>query len=234
MNKKLAMPSFLFFLLLEATGYSQSFFNLDFEGATINRDPSSPYAPYAVYSSSALPGWTAYISGVSQNEIIYDTVPLAAPEVTLQDHNGFRQPPQGNYAVMLWGPFNPSENPAEHNTVAIGQAARIPLSSMSIEFFGDMGGMQITFDGQPLNFVTLSTGSDYNVYGADVSAFAGQAGVLMFTDPWYSNTHGGPGFIDSISFLSTAVPEPRTITFVALAAGLAATSRLLHKRPQFP
>jgi hypothetical protein len=198
-----------------ATGhcFSQGFVNLNFENATIM--PDSNY-PFAIYAINAIPGWIAYISGVPQTDIIYNTVPLGAPEETLQGTNGFISAISGKYSVMLWGEFNPSQNLFATNSAAIGQTGQIPLSAQSLSFWGAIGGMQVTFNGQPLAFLTIGSTANYNIYAADISACAGQTGQLLFTDPNYGNTYGGPATIDHIQFSSSSVPEPSEFALAAL------------------
>src|SRR5476651_290237 len=125
------------FIVLFQNGHAQGFVNLDFEDAVI----TSGGHPFEAVASDAFPGWTAYISGVPQTYIVYNTVPLGAAEVTLQGINGFISPISGNYTPMLWGAFNPSGNPNfESDSAAIGQTGQIPLSTKSIMFWGKIGG----------------------------------------------------------------------------------------------
>ena len=58
--------------------FSQGFVNLDFESATITQVPGFPYF---VYASNAIPAWTAYLGGNSQEIIGYDTVSLGGAAV---------------------------------------------------------------------------------------------------------------------------------------------------------
>ncbi len=190
---------------------SQGFQNFDFENATITTDPSSPYYPYGVYTSSAIPGWTAYISGVPQTDIIYNTRPLDAAEVTLQ---GTQQtnassftPIDGNFTVELFG----ASIYAPQQSAAIGQTGQIPTNTMSLIFLGYS--TDVSFDGQSLSLILLDSTPNYNVYGADISAFAGRTGELLFTAQPQSLD-----IIDDIQFSPSAVPEPSKFAFGALGA----------------
>jgi len=200
-----------FALLSNVSG--QGFVNLDFESANIVNDPQGSY-PWSVYTSDAIPGWTAYIAGTPVSDIWHNEVPLGAPEVTLQGTNNILGLPliQKNYFVMLWGAFS---NPAG-GSAAIGQTGKIPLSAQSLVFWGTIGGMQVTFNGQPLTFLPTGVTANYTIYAADISTYAGQTGQLLFTDPYYTNTQGGPASIDNIQFSSAAVPEPSIFSLFSI------------------
>ncbi len=195
---------------------AQGFQNLNFENATIVID-NSQGSPF-VYATNAIPHWTTYVSGVPQTDAVYNSVPLSDPQVTLQGaNNGLYPPVQGTYFVMLWGQFNPGNYPDFNtNTAAIGQTGQIPLSSLSLTFWGTIGGMQATFNGQPLDFLVTGSIANYTIYSADISAYAGQTGQLLFTDPCYGNNFGGPAIIDNIQFSSSPVPEPSALGLFAL------------------
>ena len=119
---------------------------------------------------------------------------------------------------MLWGQFNPSgnSNASETNSAAIGQTGQIPFSAKSLTFWGTIGGMQATFNGLPIDFIVTGSTANYTIYSADISAYAGQTGQLLLTDPYYGNALGGPATIDNIQFSSTAVPEPCAFALAAL------------------
>lgn len=173
---------------LSGAGYSQVFLNLNFEASTIGGADSDQFA----LASNAIPGWTAYIGGISQSTIWYNDVPLSAAEVTLQSSNnihGWPPPVQGKYCVMLWGNFNPSQGSFYTNSAAIGQTGQIPPWANTITFWGTLGGMQASFAGHSLNFIQSGTAVNYNIYTADISNYAGQTGELLFDDPFYYTTY---------------------------------------------
>jgi len=90
--------------------YSQSFVNLNFESSVIVTNGAPQFG---VVASDAIPGWTAYLSGVPQTYIIYNQVPGSDAAVTLQgtNNNSSYPPIQGAYFVMLWGQYNPGNYP---------------------------------------------------------------------------------------------------------------------------
>ena len=223
--KKLSVILLLFSIRL---AFYQGFVNLNFENAVIV--PISSESPFLVNASQAIPGWTSYISGGPAPYVVYNTVPLSAAAVTLQGtNNGLYPNIQGKYFVMLWGQFNPSQNNTSTNTAAIGQTGQIPLPSRTLLFWGLLGGMQATFAGNALNFIQTGSTTDYNIYSADITAYAGQTGQLLFTDPNWSNSLGGPSKLDNIQFSSSPIPEPSALALSALG-GLFFARRRWNKK----
>ena len=192
---------------------AQGFVNLNFESAQLSAYGAGGLVP----ATNAIPNWTAYIGGAPQTNVLYNSITGAAPDVILEGtNNGYFPKVQGNYFLMLWGEFNPLQNTTHTNSAAIGQTGQIPLSAQSISFWGTIGGMQATFNGQPIDFIVTGSTANYTIYSADISAYAGQTGQLLFNDPYYGGTFGGPATIDNIQFSSTAVPEPSVFALAAL------------------
>jgi hypothetical protein len=71
----------------------------------------------------------------------------------------------------------------------------------------------VAFNGQNLSFQAIGAGANYTVYGADVSAYAGQTGELRFTAP-VQNT----ALLDNIQFSNLPVPEPGVFALSAFGA----------------
>jgi len=68
----------------------------------------------------------------------------------------------------------------------------------------------------------LNATANYTVFGADISAYAGQTGELLFTAPWQGEP-GQSGFeedgmVDNIQFSSSPIPEPNEFSLVGLGA----------------
>lgn len=188
-------------------GFSQSFVNLNFESAVIN---SNGAPAFNVVANSAIPGWTAYVGGNAQNYIIYNTINLDNAGVSIQGANTAipsLQPIQGNYSIFLQGasPF------AQQQSAAIGQTGQIPLTALSLIFWGSLSSSDVSFDGQDLSLTQLGSTANYNIYGADVSALAGQTSQLLFTA-----NPGGSFFLDNIQFSTSAVPEPSAFGLFAV------------------
>jgi hypothetical protein len=187
-------------------GHSQGTFrNLAFENPI---PPLVRDASFMVPSSNAIPGWTAYISGVPQASIVYNTRPLDAAAVTLQGTNSDSLAPiQGNYTVALFGasPFAPQQS------AAIGQTGQIPADSESLLFYASSLSLQVTFGGQPIPLVQVGSGTGYIILGGDISSFAGQTAELLFTSPPQTAS-----LLDRILFSNQPIPEPSVLALGAV------------------
>jgi hypothetical protein len=208
--------SLIFAVLALCNGaIAQSFENLDFEQSTI-----------VSYGIADVPGWTEYNGWNDVNysggmTVIYNNNPLDDSGVSLVGTNYSTPAIQGIYSILLLGgtPF------AENSTTgsAIGQTAQIPQNAQSITYWGlSENALTITFDGHLLSFNALNATANYTVFGADISAYAGQTGELLFTAPWQGEP-GQSGFeedgmVDNIQFSSSPIPEPNEFSLVGLGA----------------
>jgi hypothetical protein len=204
--------AFLMVLLLTSghAGFSQDFQNLDFEDATIIPDPSSMYYPEAVYASNAVPGWTVTGCFLGPNDVVYDSASLGSTSVSILDTNGGAFDGAA-YSVLLYGGGTAT-------AASISQTATVPVSAESILFEAQNGGypggiiLVVSLGGQNLSYFALSNGPNYTLYGADISAFAGQREQLMFSALEGENFWN----IDDIQFSSSPVPEPSELALAAL------------------
>jgi hypothetical protein len=136
------------------------------------------------------------------------------------DTNGHAFTPltiEGKY--FAWFVGSDPNSPFAVSSISLGQTGQVPVAAKSILFWAvNQGGMQVTFNGFILNFSAISSTANYTVYGADISAYAGQVGLLIFSAP-----PGAGGKLDNIQF-STAVitPEPSSLALVALGSLLLA------------
>lgn len=199
------------FFLSQAV-FGQGFVNLNFEQAIIKPDPSSPYYPYAVYASNAIPGWTATGGNLGPNEILYNDLSLGAPCISLSGTNP--APLNGAYSVGLYGgAFFPG-----NVGVSISQTGMVPVFAQSIQFDAQISSapgsiLLVSLGGQNIPFSAISTGSNYTVYGGDISAFAGQVEPLVFTAPQGNNNFSE---IDDIQFSASPIPEPSVLSLFGL------------------
>ena len=164
----------------------------------------------AVAVTNALPWWTAF-GGTNQLSTIFYDVTSAFTEVQLWDTNSALPIIGGTFSVGLLGG-------------SINQAGVVPTNAMSLMFgayfIGSVHALDVSFAGQTLPFVPLSSNPNYTVSGADIGGFAGQAGSLAFS---------GTGFmLDDIEFSSQPIPEPSSAVFGLLSLGglLLSTLRL--------
>lgn len=219
-------------LVLCRSGQAQGFANLNFEQSTI---VSSSPSGYGFDSGTAnVPGWTEYNAPFDSNyaggmTIGYNNQTLDAAGIQVEGTNYWSPAIQGKYSILIFG--GDSWNSAQDtNGAAIGKTGQIPLGTQSITYWGySYNNLQITFGGQSLSFYAISSTASYTIYQADVSAYAGQTGELLFYAPWYyiGNHDGitGGGMIDNIQFSTAAVPEPSTFALTAFGGLLLAFRR---------
>jgi hypothetical protein len=192
---------------------AQGFVNLDFEHPILPLSPIFDTVPTA----NAIPGWAAYYGGPA-GYIGYDNVSLGGAGVFLEDTNATSYSPvgisllpiQGNYSVLL----EASAYLSDPLPASIRQTGTVPVTAESLTFFGILAGnLQVTFNGQPLSFMSISNALNYTIWGADISAYAGQTGELLFTAPVQH-----AALIDNIQFSSQPIPEPGEFALAALGA----------------
>ncbi len=207
------------------SGCAQSFVNLDFEDSVITT--SQPAWWFAGNTGAAdVPGWTEY-SGYGDNiysggsTLIYNNQTLDDSCVALFDTAYPLPAVQGNYSIFLYGGSIYADNPRAG--AAIGQTGQIPLGTKSITYWGTVD-FNVTFDGQLLSFSAVSSKPNHTVYQADISAYAGQIGQLLFTAPWPNYQ----GLLDNIQFSASPIPEPTSFGLFGLA-GLLMTFRLWRR-----
>jgi len=127
-------------------GFAQGFENLDFEAANV-----SAYGAGSIPATNGIPGWTAYVNGSQVSQILYNTINLDEPAVTIQGTNSSSLTPiQGNVSVLL----QRGSVYAIGSSSAIGQTGQIPITAQSITFWG--GDNYVSFNGQPLSIVLLA------------------------------------------------------------------------------
>jgi hypothetical protein len=119
---------------------------------------------------------------------------------------------QGNYSVFLQG--GSIYYPGGTNGASIGQTGQIPATAQSIIFWGNA--LQVTFNGQILSFIDISNALNYTIWRADISAYAGQTGELLFTAHWFN----GQGMIDNIQFSTLPIPEPSVLGLFSMCTAI--------------
>jgi hypothetical protein len=204
-----------------------SFTNLDFEAARITLDTSSPYYPYAAIATRALPGWSFDGFRPGGSDIGYDSGTAGSAAVSIHDTNtylGLVPILQGRYSAFLQGEYTFNPNAV---SVSLWQTGQIPLNAQSMTFWGGdfAATFQITFNGQYIPFGIIGSGANYNIYGGDISAFAGQTGELRFTA--LPRTESG---IDNIQFSNQPIPEPSGLVLFGLGTLFLSIYRFTARR----
>jgi hypothetical protein len=186
-----------------------------------------------------LPGWNASIGGVALTEVLQNNYTLGEASIDIFSPNWNSPDPgiiDGNYTVYLQSGGNPYGGGSAN--ASIFQTGTIPVGDHSLEFKAWNtpsidSAFSLSFAGNSLSPVVLSSGQTasgqtYNVYGADISTYAGQTGELEFT----SIVTGAPSWteFDDITFSTTTVtPEPNTLA-LAVMGGLALAARRWRKK----
>jgi len=197
------------------TGYGQGFVNLDFEDATIVPIPGYPYHADA---NQALPGWTAYRGSGQLTSIEYNSTPTGSTDVSILDPQCYVSSLDGVYSVYLAGGVG-----ALATQATIKQTGTVPNSAQSIAFiakhYGPANGvLAITLGGQSIPFAVIASGSAYNEYGGSIpTALAGQSAELVFS-ALRTTVAGNDWEIDNIQFSPVAIPEPSSLSVIALSA----------------
>ena len=83
----------------------------------------------------------------------------------------------------------------------------------------------LSLGGQTLSLIPLGVGSNYTLYGADISLFAGQVENLTITALAAPNS---ADYFDSIVFSPSTVPEPSGLALATLGALLIGFRRSRH------
>jgi hypothetical protein len=189
---------------------AQGFINLDFESANISGyTPGSSDVPI----SAAIPGWTGSYGNNQTTQVCYDGISIGGAVISVIDDNApVFQPLQGNFSVFLFGGGGGGPS------ASISQTGTIPAGTESIlmDAWTSDASPVVAIDGQPINMVAVQAFANYTLYAGDVSAYAGQAVTLSFTDP--PPSVGGPSMfeLDDIAFSPNTVPEPNTLALVVM------------------
>ena len=201
----------IFFIVRVQAGSSQGFVNLNFESAqVVPLTTGALFPPYSIARTNALPGWTVYLGSDQQSQITYNDPSAGSTWVSLiATNDSYDSPLSGQYSVLLQGGLTQS-------TATISQTAVVPVSAISLIFEGlanPSASLSVSLGGQNLNYFMLASSSNYNLYGADISTFAGTSQQLAFSVP---NGVQNNWVLDSIQFSSTPIPEPSVLGLSAL------------------
>lgn len=214
---KTAISSFVLLSLFFAVPSSNaqgSFQNLDFESGTLVPIPGDRYN--RVYFDQAFPGWRGYVGTNQEAAAFHNAIFICCSGVTLS--GGGSQPQlaiEGTYSVLLHAAWDiNTQQPAD---TSIAQTGFIPPEARSLLFRAPTALGLVSLGGSLVPVIPLSTSSNYTVYGADISAWAGQQTELRFTAVAPATLDHFWG-LDSIQFSTTPVPEPSIFALFAVAA----------------
>jgi hypothetical protein len=223
----------LFFVLSD---FAQGTFeNLNFEQANLTPIPAGQFGG-EVPISSALPGWSGSIGGVSATEVLQNNTTLGQASIDILGPSWNSGPGiiDGNYSVYLQSGGTPGNSTTPAN-VSLWENGTIPANANSLEFSAwnqspATAIFTVSFAGNSLSPVLLSSaqspsGQPYNVYGVNLSSYAGQTGELEFTSVFNQNGSSWTE-LDDISFSTTAVPEPNSILLTGIGGLVFAWYRL--------
>jgi hypothetical protein len=206
-------PGVIALVLLQTCG-GQSFVNLDFEDANV-----TGYAPgtYGIPVVDAFPGWSAsYTSAnagtVEASSVWYDGISLAGAFISINDTNTdfYLKPIDCNYSAFLFG----GEEPQLGLTSAtLSQTGLVPVGTksliFSVQYAFNATALIVSVNGQPLSASQNST-----TY--DISSFAGHTVTLSFTESAPAGNPPGLAILDDIIFSPDPVPEPGTVSLIAI------------------
>ncbi len=203
----------------------QGFVNLDFESANLAPTPPGQFGGQ-VSSTDAMPGWTGFLGTNQITQVLQNNYTLGNASIDILGPN-WSSPPviAGRFTIML----QPGRDPFGSGIIvgaSISQGGLIPVNAQSIQFKAStFSSFAVSLDGQNLSLISLGTGPNYTLYGADLSPFAGQVRTLAITALPAPNT---PNYFDSIVFSPEAVPEP--CVFGLLAVGSLLLGRRLRSK----
>lgn len=179
-----------------------TFQNLDFESARVVFTSTNFDESKNIATTNALPGWSVFLGTNQLFEIPYNASGASYHPISLY----------GTNAAVLAGYFDVGMG----SPAAISQTGLIPNGSETLLFDAYSSLFLVSLGGQTLSYAAISNalnsyGNSYTIYGADISAFAGQTETLTFS---------GYGIVDNIQFSPEAVPEPSAISFFCLGSGV--------------
>ena len=212
-----------------------TFQNLAFESAKL-----VPLSGGLYDFNQAFPGWAGYIAGVPTGVGDYNNLNLDGAGFSIIDSNysnGLGLPSgliQGMYTAVLMGGISGLNQPSD---ATLAQTSLVPVTAQSLQFkaqfvgFSPSASFNVTLDGTTLSLIPLASGTNYTLYGADISAWAGQTADLAFTAiaerPHFNADYL---FLDAIQFSDQRTPEPGVLSLSFLGA-LVLGWRALRRRP---
>jgi hypothetical protein len=187
----------------------QSFIDLNFEQSKIvSSNYDSEFDIY--YGTAIVPGWTGYLGTNLDTTILWNNGTLGNASIDVISPGGPGGAIEGKFTLWLQqGGGNPFVS------ASMSQTGLVPADAQSLQFKANIWQpLSVSLGGQDLSLIQLGTGTNYTLYGADISQFAGQVEPLVFTALAGPNESGD--FIDSIVFSPSSVPEPSAFSLFSI------------------
>ena len=217
------------FVLFSTANGQGTFQNLGFESTPVDLGNAANGGGNSVDYYS-IPFWTAtcgpYQTGVTLNDYVLD-----ATTVSLQTSTTLFTPIAGTTSLFL---SSSSFSYPSSAVASVSQTGLVPFTAKSIQFkVADVMAFQVssnlpgqffvTIGGQNIALQALANYGSYTELAGNISEWAGQTSTLSIGVNVPSSQGGEnyyQGLIDDISFSTTAVPEPATISLIILGSGL--------------
>jgi len=208
-------------------GRSQGTFqNLDFEAADLTRIQQGQFGGF-VPIDQALPGWSGFWGTLQASSVLQNNFALGSPNISIFGPDWFANGIiEDQYTVLLQAGGMDSS----FVNTSIAQSGLIPTGTQSILLKASGNDFSVDFAGQPVSMIPISTGSNYTLYGGDVSQFAGQSGQLTLSALTVPNNQFNNVLFDSIVFSPQVVPEPGVVGLLALGSTLLGWRMLCKQR----
>jgi hypothetical protein len=218
----------------------QSFQDLNFNSANVSSPDYLQRVPFA----NAFPSWSSSSSMAYYNASDMDQMTIGVYDKNAGLYSWGPHPILGlsGYTAYLEADLGSFLS----GSVGISQTGVIPVNVQSIRFYSTIAyasalpgyspTLSLTLNGTPVPYYQIGTSGAFTQWAADVSAYAGTATALGFeVSATYPYPYGSPNphwifgvGIDNISFSTTPVPEPTTVTFFILGL-LFPVSKLIRK-----
>lgn len=211
--------------VVSATFSQGTFRNLNFDEANYVNPPAPVTATYVPFTT-AFPGWAGYVGTNQADLAMINGGSAGGALMTLITPNS--APGLFNWSNLVISPTFTAVLAAGQWTgglspVTLAQTGVVPPNAQSLRFslgsYSWVSDFSVSFNGQELPFFVLSAGTNFAVYGASISMFAGAAGELRFTESPISWPFA-KAILDDIHFSNQPIPEPTTVGLFALGAFL--------------
>jgi hypothetical protein len=210
-----------------------TFKNLNFESASLL--PTAPgQFPNFVPIVSAMPDWNGYLGTTQQTQVEDNVTTIGDANIAILGPTWSTMQPgiiDGTYSALL----EAGAVPGGTGAAFIEQTGTIPANAESIQLkawiLGNPSDFGISFAGNRLTPVLLSSGVNYSVYGISIAPYAGQTGTLELSANF--DTQGATWVnLDDIAFSTSAIPEPSPLALTGIGALVFALyRRFAPKRP---